>query len=156
MQRAGTGSTSIVQRPPAAQNKSRRRKGRGHGLKSRFLSADSVTQSGTLSSLRAEADASVDLHRVVRCPTAGPPEEEIIRSSEPAQVNPSPDNSNSNTTCPSFAYDTGMIATINRSGFSVLSIGAERLPSVVVIGCRSLRVSTCSRRLSHGVAPFWK
>jgi len=136
----------------------KKRKGRGQSafrgrLRSRFLSTDPVRQGGALPSLRAGDYASADLHRVVRCPTAGPPDTEIVRSSEPAQVDPPPDNT---PVCQSVSQDSGMGTIMKSSGLSVLRIGAERLPSVVVIGCRPVRVPSCSGRLFLGTGPFWK
>jgi len=127
--------------------------GKSRRLRFRSLSARPVRQGGALSSLRAEDSASADLHRVVRCPAAGPQEAEIVRSSEPAQMSPSPDNSPVHRSIP---RDSGMTAIMKRGGLSVLSIGAERLPSVVVIGCRPVRVPSCSGRLFLGTGPFWK
>ena len=123
MQKAGAGST---------------RKGRR--LKLCLLSADPVRQGGVRSSLQAGDRASADLHRVVRCPTAGPPEREIVRSSDPARVYPSPDNI---LACRSAIQEGGATAMVKRGGGSVFSIGAARLPAVVVIGCRSVQGRSC-------------
>lgn len=106
-------------------------------VQSRLLSIDPRRQGGVSSSPHAEDSASADLRCVVRCPAAGPQEREIVRSSEPARVDPSPDNA---TACHITPRCSGGMPIVKRDGLSVLRIGTARLPFVVIIGCQPARV----------------